>query len=136
MVFHPVLSVEDKKIGWYISKFCLSWKTLAGISPSFVCHGQYYLVHIPVLSVMNKNDRYITWFFLSLIIIIVISPTFFCRGQNWLVYQPDLFVVVNNGWYINRVSLSWTILVDISPSLFLLWTILVVILTGFVCHGQ
>ena len=85
---------------------------------------------------MNKNDWYITWFFLSLIIIIVISPTFFCRGQNWLVYQPDLFVVVNNGWYINRVSLSWTILVDISPSLFLLWTILVIILTGFVCHGQ
>ena len=74
--------------------------------------------------------------FLPLIIIIVTSPTFFCRGQNWLVYQPDLFVVVNNGWYINRVSLSWTILVDISPSLFLLWTIFVVIFTGFVCHGQ
>ena len=121
MGHQPILSIVDK---------------YAGISPSFDCHGQYYLVHIPVLSVMNKNDLYITWFFLSLIIIVVISPTFFCRGQNWLVYQPDLSVVVNNGWYINRVCLSWTILVDILPSLFLSWTILVVILTGFVCHGQ
>ena len=114
---------------WYISKFCLSWKTLAGISPSFVCHGQYYLVHIPVLSVMNKNDWYITWFFLSLILIVVISPTFFCRGQNWLIYQPDLSVVVKNGSYItkfisvvynigcniNWFCLSWTIIGDLSP---------------------
>ena len=37
-----------------------------------------------------------------------ISPRVFCRGQI--------------GWYINRISL--------------LWTILVVISTGFVCHGQ
>ena len=93
---------------WYITRLCLSWTI----------------------------DWYINWFCLSLIIIVGISPTFFCRGQNWSVYQPDLSVVVNNGWYINRVCLSGTVLVDISPSLFLSWTILVVILTGFVCHGQ
>ena len=93
---------------WYISKFCLSWKTLAGISPSFVCHGQYYLVHIPVLSVMNKNDWYITWFFLSLIINVVISPHFSVVGKI--------------GWYINWICLSWSIMVGLS--------------TGFVCHGQ
>ena len=65
-----------------------------------------------------------------------ISPGFSIINNNCLVYQPDLSVVVNNGWYINRVCLSWTIMVDMSPSLFLSWTILVVILTGFVCHGQ
>ena len=36
--------------------------------------------------------------------------------------SPSFSVVDKIGWYINRISL--------------LWTILVVISTGFVCHGQ
>ena len=37
--------------------------------------------------------------------------------------SPSFFSVVDKiGWYINRISL--------------LWTILVVISTGFVCHGK
>ena len=37
--------------------------------------------------------------------------------------SPSFFSVVDNiGWYINRISL--------------LWTILAVISTGFVCHGK
>ena len=39
-----------------------------------------------------------------------------------MVYLLGFSVVDKIGWYINRISL--------------LWTILVVISTGFVCHGQ
>ena len=60
-----------------------------------MCHEQNWLVHHPVLSVMDSNGWYFSKFF---------------------------SVVDNIGWYINRISL--------------LWTILVVISTGFVCHGQ
>ena len=39
-----------------------------------------------------------------------------------MVYLLGFSVVDKIGWYINRISL--------------LWTILAVISTGFVCHGQ
>ena len=62
---------------------------MVGLSPCFVCRGQYWLVYLPMLYVMNKNGWYITRFCLLWTVMVGISPRFFCRGQNWLVYQPD-----------------------------------------------
>ena len=122
----------------FISRFCLSWTILVGISPSFVCHGHYYLVNLTVLSVINNNGWYVSqfslsWtchviglyisqFILSWTLLVGISTGFVCRRQKWLVYQPVLSVMDNIGWYINRFCLSWTISVGIS--------------SRFVCRGQ
>ena len=60
-----------KKTVWYITRFCLLWTVMVGISPSFflswtklvgistgyVCCGQYWLVYHPVLSVMEKSCK-------------------------------------------------------------------------------
>ena len=70
----PVLSFKDSN-GW--------------LSPCLICRGQYWLVYLPMLYVMNKNGWYITRFCLFWTVMVGISPSFFCRGQNWLVYQPD-----------------------------------------------
>ena len=40
---------------------------MVGLSPCFVCRGQYWLVYLPMLYVMNK--------------IVGISPGFVCYGQ-------------------------------------------------------
>ena len=47
---------------------------MIGLSPCFVCRGQYWLVYLPMLYVMNKNG---------------------------LVYHPVLSVMDSNGWYIS-----------------------------------
>ena len=87
LVNHPVLSVVDNNgwyiqiclsltilvgisrslsfvnnFGWYINRFCLSWTIMVGLSPKFVCHGQYWLLYLPVLSVVDNNDWYINRF--------------------------------------------------------------------------
>ena len=59
-----------------------------------------------------------------------------CHEQNWLVYHPVLSVMDSNGWYFSHFfsvvdKIGWYI-----NRIILLWTILVVISTGFVCHGQ
>ena len=59
MVYLHVLSVVDK-IGWYINRISLLWTILAVISTGFVCHGQYWLVNHPVLSVVNNIGCYIS----------------------------------------------------------------------------
>ena len=95
---------------------------MVGISPSFFCCGQNWLVYQPVLSVVDKNSWYINRF---------------CR--SW----------TNIGWYISRMCLAWTILVGKSTgfvfhgqqwlviSLFCLsWTILVGISPYVVCDEQ
>ena len=33
---------------------------MIGLSPCFVCRGQYWLVYLPMLYVMNKNCWYIS----------------------------------------------------------------------------
>ena len=48
------------KIGWYINLISLLWTILAVISTGFVCHGQYWLVNPPVLSVVNNIGCYIS----------------------------------------------------------------------------
>ena len=50
MVYQPVLSVMEIMVD-ISSGFCLSWITMIGISTSFVCHEQYWLVCLQVLSV-------------------------------------------------------------------------------------
>ena len=74
LVYHPVLSVMDSnglyfsqfffsvvdKIGWYINRISLLWTILVVISTGFVCHGQYWLVNPPVLSVVNNIGCYIS----------------------------------------------------------------------------
>ena len=73
LVYHPVLSVMDSnglyislfffvvdKIGWYINRISLLWTILVVISTGFVCHGQYWSVYPPVLSVVNNIDCYIS----------------------------------------------------------------------------
>ena len=47
--------------------FFLSWTVMIGLSPCFVCRGQYWLVYLPMLYVMNK--------------MVGISPGFVCYGQ-------------------------------------------------------
>ena len=54
---------------------------MVGLSPKFVCHGQYWLLYLPVFSVVDNNGWYITWFCLSWTIMIGIAQFFFCRGQ-------------------------------------------------------
>ena len=67
LVYHPVLSVMDSyglyislffsvvdKIGWYINRISLLWTILVVISTGFFCHGQYWSVYPPVLSVVNN----------------------------------------------------------------------------------
>ena len=74
-----------------------------GLSPCFVCRGQYWLVYLPMLYVMNKNGMYITRFCLLWTVMVGISPRFFCHGQYWLVNPPVLSVVNNIGCYISLV---------------------------------
>ena len=76
-------------IGWHINRFCLSWTIMVGLSPKFVCHGQYWLLYLPVLSVVDNNGWYIN---------VGISHGF----------------VDNNDWYSSVFFLSWTIMVGIS----------------------
>ena len=74
---------------------CLSLTTLVCISPSFVCRGQYYLVRLTVLSVMNNNGWYISQFSLS----------WTCRVID--LYISQFFSVTDTiGWYINWFCLS------------------------------
>ena len=39
---------------------CLSWPVIGSLSPCFVCRGQYWLVYLPVLSVVNNIGCYIS----------------------------------------------------------------------------
>ena len=41
--------------GWYITWLCLSWTLFVRLSPSFVCHEQYWLVYQQVLFVVDNN---------------------------------------------------------------------------------
>ena len=101
---------------------------MVGISPSFVCHGQYWLIYLTVLSVMGNIDWYINVFFLPCTIIfcllwtvmVGLSPRFVCSGQNLLVYLQFLYVMDNSGWYVALICLSRTIMVGISPLFILL----------------
>ena len=49
MVYQPVLSVMEIMVD-ISSGFCLSWTTMIGISTSYVCQEQYWLVCHQVLS--------------------------------------------------------------------------------------
>ena len=82
---------------------------MIGLSPCFVCRGQYWLVYLPILYVMNKN---------------------------WLVYQPVLSVVDKNSWYLNRFCLSWTILGGTFHGCVLLGQYWLVNQPVFFFHGQ
>ena len=53
-----------------------------GISTGFVCHGQYWLVYQPVLSVGENNGGYITLFCLSWTVIVSILSVIVCSGQK------------------------------------------------------
>ena len=79
---------------------------MVGISPSFICHGQYWLVYLQVLSVMNNNGWYINRFCLFWTIMVGLSTDFVVHGQYWLVYHQVVSVVDNIGWYINWFCLS------------------------------
>ena len=79
MVYHPNLSVMDN-IGYYISQFCLSWTIMVGISPIFVCLGQFRCVYDPVLSIVDNIGWYITWFCLLWAVMVGIVPDFVCLG--------------------------------------------------------
>ena len=74
---------------------------MVGLSPKFVCHGQYWLLYLPVLSVVDNNGWHITHF--------CMSWTYRC------VYDPVLSVVDNIGWYITLFCLLWTVMVGIVP---------------------
>ena len=101
---------------------------MVGISPSFVCRGQYWLIYLTVLSVMGNIDWYINRFFLPCTIMFGLSSGFCLSwtvmvglspsGQNLLVYLHFLYVMDNSGWYIALICLSRTIMVGISPCLF------------------
>ena len=81
----PSFSVVDK-IGCYINRISLLWTILAVISTGFVCHGEYWLVNPPVLSVVNNIG---------------------CLSWTVMVgYLLVLSVVDKIGWYINRFCLS------------------------------
>ena len=80
---------------------------MVGISPSFICNGQCWLVYLTVLFVVNNIGWYINRFCLSWTIMVVLSTDFVIHGQYWLVYHPVLSVVDNIGWYINWFCLSW-----------------------------
>ena len=42
----PMMYVMNKN-GWYITRFCLLWTVMVGISPRFFCRGQNWLVYQP-----------------------------------------------------------------------------------------
>ena len=101
---------------------------MIGLSPCFVCRGQYWLVYLPVLSVVDNIGWYITRFCLSWAILGGILHGCVCRGQYWLVYHPVLSSVDSYGWYI---------LVGISTAFVCLsWTVMVGLSSRFVCRGQ
>ena len=56
----PSFFLSWTKIGWYINRISLLWTILAVILTGFVCHGQYWLVNPPVLSVVNNIGCYIS----------------------------------------------------------------------------
>ena len=70
LLYIPGLCAMNKT-GWYITRFCLLWTVMVGISPSFflswtklvgistglVCCEQYWLLYHPVLSVMEKSYK-------------------------------------------------------------------------------
>ena len=109
---------------------------MVGISPSFFCRGQNWLVYQPDWSVVDNTGCYINRFCLSWKILVGKSPRFVCREQYWLLYIPGLCAMNKTGWYITRFCPLWTEMVGISPSFFLSWTKLVGISTGLVCCGQ
>ena len=80
---------------------------MVGISPIFVCLGQFRCFYDPVLSVVDNIGWYITWFCLLWTVMVGIVPDFVCLGYYWLVYLPVLPVLDKNEWYINRFCLSW-----------------------------
>ena len=44
LVYLPMLYVMNKN-GWYITRFCLLWTVMVGISPRVFCRGQNWLVY-------------------------------------------------------------------------------------------
>ena len=66
----------------FMTRFCLSWIILVGISPGFVCYGQLWLVKYPVLSVLDNIGWYIFLFCLSWTKMDGISTGFVCHGNN------------------------------------------------------
>ena len=46
LVYLPMLYVMNKN-GWYITRFCLLWTVMVGISPRFFCRGQNWLEYQP-----------------------------------------------------------------------------------------
>ena len=76
---------------------------MVGLSLCFVCRGQYWLVYLPMLYVMNKIGWYINRISLLWTILVVISTGFVCHGQYWLINPPVLSVVNNIGCYISLV---------------------------------
>ena len=62
---------------------------MVGISPSFFCRGQNWLVYQPISLLWT--------------ILVVISTGFVCHGQYWLVNPPVLSVMNNIGCYISLV---------------------------------
>ena len=101
---------------------------MVGISSSFVCRGQYWLVYHPVLFFMDNIGWYISQFCLSLTILAGISPVFVCRGQYCVVNFTVVSVVDNIGWYITQFCRPWTVMVGIY------WLVYQLLLS--VCHGQ
>ena len=89
LVYLPMLYVMNKN-GWYITRFCLLWTVMVGISPSF-------------FSVVDKIGWYINRISLLWTILAVISTGFVCHGQYRLVNPPVLSVVNNIGCYISLV---------------------------------
>ena len=99
LVYLPVLSVMNNT-GLYITRFCLLWTMMVGISPSFFLS-------------WTKIGWYINRFCLSWTKMVYIYTGFVGHGQYWLVYQSVLSVGENNGWYITLFCLSWTVIVSI-----------------------
>ena len=46
LLYIPGLCAMNKT-GWYITRFCLLWTVMVGISPSFFCRGHNWLVYQP-----------------------------------------------------------------------------------------
>ena len=69
------------KIGWYINRISLLWTILVVISTGFVCHGQYWLVNPPVVSVVNNIGCYISLVCVPCTKLVGISPGFVRYGQ-------------------------------------------------------
>ena len=63
LVYHPFCLLWTVMVcisGWYINRISLLWTILVVISTGFVCHGQYWSVYPPVLSVVNNIGCYIS----------------------------------------------------------------------------